>query len=362
MRVLSCEALVIGAGPAGLSAASELAACGADVLLVDEQHAPGGQLVKQIHKLFGTARHGAGERGFALAERLVRQAVAHGVRLRAGLRAVGVFEEGVVLAAERDELFLTSPSCGVVAVGASERGSAFPGWTLPGVMTAGAAQTLVNLHRVAIGRRVLVVGAGNVGLIVAFQLHQAGISVAAIVESQPRIGGWSVHASKVRRLGIPILTNTCVVAAHGDEAVSRVTLRTRNSGSPSSDSEQSFDVDSVCLAVGLTPRTQLPQQMGCRLGFASALGGYLPLHDRGMRMTVPGWFVAGDAAGVEEAAVAMEEGRLAGLGAARRLAKITDIDFQKEADMVRSTLEALRSGPFGRGRSMAKDAICSDRA
>ncbi len=354
MRRLRCEALVVGAGPAGLVAASELAACGTDVLLVDDNPIPGGQLTKQIHKFFGTTEHGAGTRGYVLADQLVRRALERGVRFLPGVRAIGAFSEGIVLADTQDELSIADPACGVVAVGASERGAAFPGWTLPGVMTAGAAQTFVNQHRVAIGERVLVVGAGNVGLIVAYQLHQAGIRVVAIVESQPEIGGWAVHASKVRRLGIPILANTSVAAVRGSGSVNEVSLLRGEGGSSI---EETVGVDAVCLAVGLAPRTELLQQLGCRLDFSSALGGWLALHDRELRTTIPGWFVAGDAAGVEEAAVAMEEGRLAGLGAAHFLDRLAKGAFETARAKAIGVLDELRTGPFCQARDTAKRAV-----
>ena len=103
----------------------------------------------------------------------------------------------------------------ILATGASENAAPFEGWTLPGVIGAGAAQTMMNLHGVMPGKRILMVGSGNVGLVVSFQLLQAGCMVEAVIDSASRIGGYGVHAAKVARTGVPFLLSHTIVKAEG---------------------------------------------------------------------------------------------------------------------------------------------------
>jgi len=232
MRVDAPDVLVVGAGPAGLSAGIVAARSELSVLIVDENPIPGGQLTKQTHKFFGSERHSAGSRGIVLCRELLQEAETVGVKLLTDTPVVGMLDDLVVLVRDHQRMVAVRPKVRVLATGAAENAIAFPGWTLPGVMTAGAAQTFVNVHRIRVGRRALVVGSGNVGLIVAYQLVQAGCDVAAIVEAMPSIGGWGVHSSKVARMGIPILPNHTIKAAYGDERVERVTIHEIGSAAP----------------------------------------------------------------------------------------------------------------------------------
>jgi NADPH-dependent 2,4-dienoyl-CoA reductase/sulfur reductase-like enzyme len=355
---------VVGAGPAGLSAACEAAALGLETVVIDEQGQPGGQLVKQIHKFFGSGAHGAGERGYDLGGRLHAEAASAGVRMMARTTVWGVFAEETrrALGLMCDDVIDRMPfERLLIATGASENPLLFPGWTLAGVMNAGAAQTMVNLHRVRPGRRALVVGSGNVGLIVAYQLLQAGIEVVAIVEIMHRVGGWQVHADKVRRMGVPILTGHRVVRATGANGVQEAVVeKLPDQAGGAADqaagqgSQRSFAVDLVCVAVGLKPRVELARLAGCRLAYEPAIGGITAWHDERMSTSVPGVYVAGDAAGVGEATMAMEEGRLAAIAAARDAGVISAQETDRRRREVSDRLVELRSGPNGDLVSAAK--------
>ena len=315
------DVAVVGAGPAGLSATLEAASAGASVALIDENAWPGGQLPKQIHQFFGSRAHHAGTRGFHIAQRLVAQAehypnlaflsdtVVYGLfpGLRLGLAANGSSRELRARAV-------------ILCTGASEKSVAFPGWTLPGVMGAGALQTLVNLHRVLPGHRVLMLGSGNVGLIVSYQLLQAGAHMAAVVERAASVGGYAVHAAKLRRLGVPLLLRSEVSEVRGRDCVESAVVRALDeTGRSIPGSERDFEVDLVCLAVGLSPLAELAWMAGCEFDYNAALGGHFPRHGDDLLTSVSGLYVAGDLAGVEEASIAMEQGKLAGISAARSL-------------------------------------------
>ena len=176
-------------------------------VLIGAPLAIGGQLYKQIHKFFGAADNHAGMRGFEIARKLEQEAKELGVEFWLNTVAYGIFKEGVGIVRDGDN-FIVKAKKVIVAAGGIENTTAFPGSTLPGVMLAGAAQTMTNIHRVLPGKRMVVVGSGNVGLIVAYQMLQAGAEVLAVVERDDHIGGYGVHAEKIRTAGVPILTDT----------------------------------------------------------------------------------------------------------------------------------------------------------
>ena len=212
------DVLVVGAGPAGLAAAIETARRGARTLLVDENGKPGGQLFKQIHKFFGSHEHRAGVRGYDIGRQLLEDAEGAGVTVMLDSVVHGLFENRVAILQAGRQITVEAGRI-ILATGASENAAAFPGSTLPGVMGAGAIQTMINVHRVLPGKRIVMLGSGNVGLIVSYQLMQAGAEVLALVEAMPSIGGYGVHAAKIRRAGVPILIGTTISRALGNGKV-----------------------------------------------------------------------------------------------------------------------------------------------
>jgi len=225
-------------------------------------------------------------------------------------------------------------------------------------MGAGAVQTLINYHRVLPGRRAIVIGAGNVGLIVAYQMVQVGIEVLAVAEAAPEIGGYEVHAAKLRRMGIPVLTRHSIARAEGDANVAAAVLHELDeSWQPVPGSEQRYEVDLIALAVGLSPAVELAASAGCALVYDAVLGGHMPEHDENMETSVPGVYVAGDLAGIEEASTAMEEGQLAGVAAAEALGLVSPEVAEERRGETEHDLAALRLGPFGERRAQAKQKL-----
>jgi NADPH-dependent 2,4-dienoyl-CoA reductase/sulfur reductase-like enzyme len=351
---------IIGAGPAGLAAAIEAASAGVGVLVVDENAKPGGQLFKQIHKFFGSKDHYAGTRGIDIGTRLLSDVQALGVEVMLDTVVWGIFADHTLGVIHERHNQRIQAKCICLATGASENALAFPGWTLPGVMGAGAIQTLINVERVLPGSRVLMVGSGNVGLIVSYQLLQAGAQVVAVVEALPQVGGYGVHASKLRRNGVPILTSTTIKDAVGLNRVEKATtvaLDAQWRQVPGT--ERKFDVDVICLALGLTPLSELAWMAGCNFAYVPQLGGHVPIHDDNMQTTVPGIYVAGDLAGIEEASTAMEEGKLAGVAVAKALGHLSAAEARRRKAAVLKRLDELRSGPFGEARNKAKEQLRS---
>ncbi|OXM60536.1 NAD(P)/FAD-dependent oxidoreductase [Amycolatopsis vastitatis] len=308
--------VVVGAGPAGLAAAEHALRAGADVTVLDQADAPGGQ----YHRTLPGARHG----------------------FEALLSRCTWWPESTVWALDGKRVHvLRGPADGtgrrrhvlepdalVLATGAHDRVLPFPGWQLPGVFTAGAAQALAKGERVAVGRRVLVAGAGPFLLPVAESLLDVGAGVLAVLEANPVstvLKGWSwraaAHVGKtgelVRYAGtlarhrVPYRMGRTVVEARGDDRVREVvTARVRADWSVVPGTERTYEADAVCVGHGFVPQPELAVAAGCALD-----GGFVRVADD-QRTSVPGVFSAGEITGIGGAVTAAAEGAVAGCVAA----------------------------------------------
>jgi NADPH-dependent 2,4-dienoyl-CoA reductase/sulfur reductase-like enzyme/Fe-S-cluster-containing hydrogenase component 2/bacterioferritin-associated ferredoxin len=303
-RRVETDVLIIGGGPAGLSAAVQLGQRGIRTLIVDDKDRLGGKLVLQTHKFFGSIDDcHAGARGIdiaAMLEEEVRGQKSVKVWLNSTVlyvysdRKVGVVKDG-------RQYRIVQPGVLLNAAGARERSLVFPGNTLPGVYGAGAFQTLVNRDLVRPSRRLFVVGGGNVGLIAAYHALQAGIDVVGLVEAMDRVGGYQVHANKIKRLGIPLHTRHTVLSADGEDHIESVTIgKIDDSFQPIAGTEKIFKCDTLLIAVGLSPVDEF----------------FKEAKEAGMKA-----FAAGDAREIAEASSAMFSGRIAGLEIARELGR-----------------------------------------
>lgn len=352
------KTVIIGAGPAGLAAACEIAKAGGQVVLLDENAIPGGQLFKQIHKFFGSNEHQAGTRGFNIGNKLLKETVDYGVKVVLNAKVYALYPDKSVGYIHDGHDTCISADRIIIATGGSENALAFPGCTLPGVMSAGAAQTMVNVNRVLPGKKALMVGAGNIGIIVAYQLLLAGMDVKGVMCRGARYGGYAVHAAKIRRAGVPILVSHTVKRAIGKNQVEAVEIVEVDKNKKAIiGSESIIDADTLCISSGLTPLTELAWMMGCEFIYVPPLGGHVPKHDMNMETTVPGIYIAGDASGIEEASAAMEEGRLAGLACAQSFHLLSDSVAEKKKNEVWNRLNALRTGQFGEETRIAKENI-----
>lgn len=365
MSVKMIDVLVIGAGPAGLAAAIEAAKLSASVIIADLNMKPGGQLFKQIHKFFGSSAHHSGSRGIDIGRMLLNEAEEAGVEIWLKSTVTGIFPGGKV-SIEREyddrdaELVTLHPKEVVIATGASENVIRFKNWTAPGVMGAGAAQTMVNVNHVRPGNKVVMLGSGNVGLIVSYQLMQAGCDVKALVEAAPKIGGYAVHAAKIRRAGVPILLRHTIIEAKTGQDGSVcgcVTAKVDEHFAPIPGTEETIDCNVITIAAGLKPTMDLIKLAGCELTYDALFGGYVPLHSEKMETSVRGIFVAGDSTGVEEANTALDEGRIAGISAAEGLGLISETEATDRRTEIWRRLDSLRMGPFGERRRTEKNHL-----
>jgi len=288
------EALIVGGGPAGISAAIELGRAGVSALLIDDKSSLGGKLTLQTHSFFGsTADCYAGTRGIEIADILASDLGRFkDIEVLTDAVAVGVYSDLCIGIVHRGRYLLVSPKAVIVAAGAREKNLVFPGADLPGVYGAGAFQTLVNRDLVRPARRLFIVGGGNVGLIAGYHALQAGMDVVGLVEALPQCGGYKVHEDKLRRLGVPVWTSHTVVRAEGNGEIERVVIAAADQRfCPIPGSEQGFDVDTLLVAVGLSPVNEFTR-------FLKLYG--IPVHE------------AGDSGEIAEASAAIFSGRIVG--------------------------------------------------
>ena len=292
--VIDVDVLIIGGGPAGMSAALELAASSVNVLLVDDKDRLGGKLVLQTHKFFGSIDAVyAGTRGVDIGTKLAGQIQkTETVDVWLNSTALAVFSDRLVGVLKDGEYVLVRPRVLLTATGAREKALVFPGNTLPGVYGAGAFQTLVNRDLVKASQRLFIVGGGNVGLIAGYHALQAGIDVVGLVEALPECGGYKVHRDKLARMGVPIATSHTVLSANGTEAVESVTVAQIDERfQPIAGTERTFACDTVLIAVGLDPVDEFT--------------------DAAKRFGLP-VYAAGDAEEIAEASAAIFSGRITG--------------------------------------------------
>jgi len=359
---MNVDVAIVGAGPAGLCAATEIAARGGRVAVFDENAAPGGKLLGQLHEEPG----GSWWKGWEVASDLVESALTAGAELYNEAMVWGIEPKWRLRVANtlnrHRSPTVVEAHLVLVATGAYEKPIALPGWTLPGVMTVGAAQVLTNIYRVRPGKRVLIAGIDPLSLTVARQLRLADVDVVGVVlppagrlngsagSPMPvlkslgnlsrlapspllRLGAtllrWDLGAriasrvripDGVRVWGIPMGYRTALQEVVGHERVEAVVVAAvDSSGRPLSGHYREIPVDAVCLSGGLAPHAELLSALGTRFTELADLGGTVPLHDSTFETDLEGLFVAGNAAGVEGANVAMAQGRVAGIAMSRRL-------------------------------------------
>jgi thioredoxin reductase/Fe-S-cluster-containing hydrogenase component 2 len=350
------DLIIVGAGSAGLCAAIEAASCGMKVAIFDENPKPGGQLIRQTHKFFGSKEYNAKKRCFTIGTELFREACLLGVEVFLNSPVVGLYKNREIVVRCESSVYHYKGDSIIVATGASENMIAFDGWTLPGVMGAGAVQTMININRVRPGSRALVLGSANHALVTGFQLLQAGCEVAAVVDAAPNVCGYGVHAACLARTGVPFYLSHAIVKACGKESVTGAVIAEADSAlNIIEGTEKHFDVDTICIATGLSPATRLLKMAGCKMTQAS--GTCLPVCGPSGETSISCLYAAGDITGIKEAQAAMREGRISATAAANRLGFLSVHDFHRRHEELEDVLKDLREGMFAienKGRVTAR--------
>lgn len=320
-RIIAPDVLVVGGGAGGLSAAIAARTAGASVVVLDERKVPGGQYFKQ------TAEGAPLDAQQAAGADLVARARASGAEILGEVEIWGAFDGPLFLGEHRGSAVIARPKTAIVATGAYERPEIVPGWTLPGVMTTGAAQTLWRSYRTLPGKRVALAGSGPLNLQVALELMEGGAEIALVAEraaapwtrpgaalalamAGPRltVTGAAMVAA-LRRRGVPILNRTHLAA------IERVDdkLRARFEGVGG---ERIEDVDAVLMNAGFEPQNEILRLLGAAMDYDAAVGHLRCRRDETCATTVPRLYAVGDCAGLGGAPAAMVEGRIAGRAAA----------------------------------------------
>ncbi|MFT7530199.1 MAG: NADPH-dependent 2,4-dienoyl-CoA reductase/sulfur reductase-like enzyme, partial [Gammaproteobacteria bacterium] len=333
MTVANYDVAIVGAGAAGLSAATEAVTSGARVVLIDDNSQPGGQYFRQLPQTFETATSAAqnkAKRQFS-ALRKVLDSPLLSYRPNA---TVWDFVDPLTLAiadAERSGRVMAKSI--IIATGARDNVVAFPGWTLPGVMTAGGLQNLIKGMHIAPPGPVVVAGNGPLLLVAAASLVNAGVQVAAVVEAANQ--SWRISLDIVNlalapsilklaaqyrlallKAGTPILRGHTVVAAHGDPDLHGVEIAAIDAdGNINRRKSLHYDVQTLITGFGLTPSLELARLLGAQEAFLPLRGGSTIVRSETLMTNVAGVFAAGDGAAIGGAALSLVEGRIAGINA-----------------------------------------------
>jgi len=349
------DVLVIGGGPAGLAAATEAAATGLAVALVDERPTFGGQIFKQPGRGFRITDAKALGADHARGRRLIDAAERSGATLLPRTSAVAIRGTSVVLVEEGEHARAIDARAVIVAAGAHDRPVVFPGWTLPGVITAGGAQSLVKTQRVLPGRTIVFAGSGPLALAFPAQLRSYGANVTLVLEAGPpptardllRLAGAARgnerllrdavgYRARLARERVPLRHRRIVVRAEGDERVERVVHAAADADwRVVPGTEEEVHADTLCVGYGFFPSVELLRLAGCEFGYEEDLGGPVVVRDDWLRTSVDGISAAGDGTGVRGSYVATDEGRLAALGAALDLGALPAGEAATRAEPLR---------------------------
>ena len=315
-----CDVLVIGGGPGGLAAACAARKAGSDSVIVLERDSRAGGILNQcIHDGFGLIRYNCELTGPEYALRAIREALESGAEILLSRHVTDIRKEGsgyCVSAYTKDgiEQYLTRTI--ILATGCRERtrgNISIPGSRPAGVFTAGVAQNLVNCRNVMIGKRVVILGSGDIGLIMARRLTLEGAMVLAIAEIMPQPTGLARNVSQcVYEFGIPIYVKTTVSNIIGKRKLEAVELSDLDeSGKVIPGTARRIDCDALVLSVGLIPENEVAQTVGVRLFANNAVDT-----DKYLQTSVVGVFSCGNSRHVMDLAdYVSEQGAMAGRNA-----------------------------------------------
>ncbi|WP_066295438.1 NAD(P)/FAD-dependent oxidoreductase [Bacillus sp. FJAT-29937] len=327
---MNTDVLIIGGGPSGLAAATELGERNLDVTIVDESYELGGQLRQQTQPLEYLPTQYQNMRGFELAESLVKKVNQQSSSLRKFLnhRVIGLYKDGSVGISDGQKIFAVKAKKIIVATGAYEKAIPFLKWTLPGIMTIGAAQTLINRELVLPGRETVIIGISDFTLDVVSQLQDVGITVKGIVVPKETKSPFNCEQlSRVVASGVTVYQNAIVIEAKGNGQVEELMIK-------HDEKLMNFQVDFVCLDGGRAPVLDVFYQLNCSFGYREALGGWLPQYDANFRTSEENIYIAGSASGISNHGVVLLTGMIAGISVGEELKMIE----QEEAQFIRNSL------------------------
>jgi NADPH-dependent 2,4-dienoyl-CoA reductase/sulfur reductase-like enzyme len=348
-EVLRPDVLIVGAGPGGLAAAIAARQTGAKVVLTDERSGLGGQFFKQLS--VETRGSAPPDRQHLQGRKLIETVCELGVELRSSVTIWGAFEPNTYAGNGRDGALSLVPKAAIIATGAYERGWPVPGWTLPGVMTTGAAQTLWRTARRLPGRRVLIAGNGPLNLQLAGELISGGAQIVAVAEAATQWGlrhtadlfrmllsgpelvadGLSYHLRRLRG-GARIMFGTVLLGVEQADGG----LKARLGDTEGSGRQHEITADAVCVGYGFEPANELLRALGVAHEFDAVRGHLATLRNVNGQTSLPNVFAVGDCAGLGGARIALAEGTIAGAAAARAAGFALPAVLEAEVDKARA--------------------------
>lgn len=314
------DVVIVGGGPGGLAAAKGAREAGAEsVLVLEREDKVGGILNQCVHDGFGLVHYRAALTGPEYAYRAQQEAQAAGVTLVTGAMVTGLTPDRTLTAVTRQGLLTCHAGAVVLATGCRERtrgAIAIPGTRPAGIYTAGTAQNLMNTKNLMVGRRVVILGSGDIGLIMARRLTLEGAAVLCVAEMKATPGGLERNVSQcLYDFGIPLYLGHTVTGIFGRKRLEGVELSQLDSqGQPVAGTQRRIDCDTLLLSVGLIPENEVGAQGGVQLD--PATNGALT--DGYLQTNVPGIFACGNSRRVMDLADFVTlQGQAAGANAAR---------------------------------------------
>lgn len=338
---------IVGAGAAGVSAAIEAANAGLDVTLIDEHPIDFALMAQEIPLHFGQRMTAtAGDRAAMLARSVasrssLQQAESAGVDLKLGTMVWDSNKENMLALADDARSWRLEYDAAIFAPGARDLGIAFAGWDKAGICGAGGLLALLDIYQAFSGRKLVVLGSGDLGLTVAARALERGVEVAGIVDVSAEVRGGSELQARAEQAGVAVYSGHGVKEALGSTEVDSLVISDLNSGK-----DKEIECDTVCLAIGMVPNIEALYWTGCEIQFKPDLGGFTPTIDGKMATTKENLFVAGDVGGFTEesfvdSARAEAQGRIAGISAAEFLGAVSN----EEAERLRSDIEVYSPTP-----------------
>lgn len=315
------DVAVIGAGPAGMAAAIKAKEAGAkDVVIIERSEELGGLLHQCIHNGFGLLYFNEDLTGPEYAVRFIERVKELKIRTQLGTMVINISKDKDIMAVSSKQGYVTfKPKAIVLAMGCRERSRGainIPGTRPSGIFTAGTAQRFVNVEGFVPGKKIVILGSGDIGMIMARRLTLEGAEVKAVVEILPYVGGLIRNEVQcIHDFNIPLLLESTVTHIHGQQRVEAVTVaRVDRDRNPIAGSERKIECDTLLLSVGLIPENELSLMAGVELD--QVTGG--PVVDENMQTNVHGIFAGGNVVHVNDLVDNVTwESELAGVSAAR---------------------------------------------
>jgi len=359
MAEAAYDVAIVGAGPAGQAAAERLIAAGMSVCMIDEQQRPGGQILRQPAPEHRVAGWMSGRLYRHLQAQLRRAEALATLDFIGGTSVLGLWRagDGFRLSLGGQRMGSITARRVLVAAGCYDMPVPLPGWTLPGVMSAGGLQTLLKGQQIVPGQAIILFGTHPLTLVLAQQLVEAGATVRAVLFAQP-LGDllWRMprHVLAALSHGGPLLAvlhswwvlrRAGVLLRLGARVERLVGAKDVLAGADIIERGASYRIegDIAAMCFGFLPQSDLPRAAGADVRSADPAGGWETIHDGGMRSSVPGLYVAGETSGVTGADAALLEGALAGVAMAADAGRISPADAKRLAAPLRRKRARLRA-------------------